>query len=64
MNVTHLWYPKIKTEKTKENMNYELCLEYGTFPLKEIGDYVIDDQNPPSFIADDQVLVNKLTVMN
>lgn len=45
-------------------MTYELCLEYGTYPLSLVDAALGEDQNPPEFIQDDQVLLNKLDIMN
>ncbi|EFY02928.1 hypothetical protein [Streptococcus dysgalactiae] len=45
-------------------MTYELCLEYGTYPLSLVDATLGEDQNPPEFIQDDQVLLNKLDIMN
>ncbi len=43
---------------------YELCLEYGTFPISLISDDGADLQAVPDFLADDAELVQRLTEMN
>ncbi|ESA50920.1 hypothetical protein HMPREF1232_1728 [Streptococcus pyogenes GA40468] len=41
-------------------MTYELCLEYGTYPLSRVDAYWGEDQNPPTFIQEDRLLCHKL----
>ncbi len=43
---------------------YELCLEYGTFPISLISDDTADLQAVPDFLSDDAELVHRLTEMN
>lgn len=43
---------------------YELCLEYGTFPISLVSDDGADLQAVPDFLADDAELVQRLTEMN
>ncbi|HGY5365968.1 TPA: hypothetical protein ACNYDY_000402 [Streptococcus pyogenes] len=45
-------------------MTYELCLEYGTYPLSRVDAYWGEDQNPPTFIQEDRLLCHKLETMN
>ena len=45
-------------------MTYELCLEYGTYPLSRVYAYWGEDQNPPTFIQEDRLLCHKLETMN
>ncbi|EHI68659.1 hypothetical protein ACVRY7_04625 [Streptococcus ictaluri] len=45
-------------------MTYELCLEYGTYPLTLADAQFLDERGIPDFIKEDQVLLNKLEVMN
>lgn len=43
---------------------YELCLEYGTFPISLVSDEAADLQAVPDFLSDDDELVQRLTEMN
>lgn len=45
-------------------MTYELCLEYGTYPLSPLDALMDQDQTAPDFIAGDQALLEKLNRMN
>lgn len=45
-------------------MIYELCLEYGTYPLTPKEAYADDRKAIPSFIADNQELLDILESMN
>lgn len=45
-------------------MAYELCLEYGTYPLTVLDAQFGEDNEIPDFIKDDTVLLDKLELMN
>ncbi|MGT2682003.1 hypothetical protein [Streptococcus porci] len=45
-------------------MTYELCLEYGTYPLTPQDAYADDRKAIPDFIKDDQELLATLEEMN
>lgn len=43
---------------------YELCLEYGTFPISLVSDESADLQAVPDFLSEDADLVQRLSEMN
>lgn len=43
---------------------YELCLEYGTFPISLVSDESADLHAVPDFLSEDADLVQRLTEMN
>lgn len=43
---------------------YELCLEYGTFPISLTADDATDLKSVPAFLAEDSEFVEKLHKMN
>lgn len=45
-------------------MIYEVCLEYGSFPVKERNGFFYERQAVPEFLKDNTALVEKLTKMN
>lgn len=45
-------------------MTYELCLEYGTYPLTFVDAYLGQDQEAPDFISEDAELIEKIDTMN
>ncbi|MGT2887152.1 hypothetical protein N1495_04275 [Streptococcus didelphis] len=45
-------------------MTYELCLEYGTYPLTVPDAQLGEDNQLPAFIQDDQWLLDKLEEVN
>lgn len=45
-------------------MIYEVCLEYGSFPVKERNGFFYERQEVPDFLKNDTALVEKLTKMN
>ncbi|MGT2932896.1 hypothetical protein [Streptococcus catagoni] len=45
-------------------MTYELCLEYGTYPLTVTDAQLGEDKQIPEFIKEDQELLDKLDKLN
>ncbi|MGT2831873.1 hypothetical protein [Streptococcus halotolerans] len=45
-------------------MTYEFCLEYGTYPLKNICTGLEGENEAPDFIKDNQALMEKLERLN
>lgn len=43
---------------------YELCLEYGSYPLKPVQGFHDERQAAPAFLADNPALLAKLELMN
>lgn len=43
---------------------YELCLEYGYFPVKEVGQVIPDPTIIPDFLKEDNDMVTRLTAIN
>ncbi|MFC3929092.1 hypothetical protein ACVR05_03875 [Streptococcus caprae] len=45
-------------------MNYELCLEYGSYPLKPIDALLDQRKTAPFFLKEDTALLEKIEEMN
>lgn len=55
--------PILLTIKEKK-MSYELCLEYGTYPLTVVDAQLGEDNEIPEFIQNDKALLEKLEKLN